>query len=76
MNKLNPKMSFGHNGFSTKILKESIHTKLLPIIHIINKSLKASDPSKLEHYSLVSLLPAFSKILEKVMYNKLMSYLK
>jgi hypothetical protein len=93
VNKLNPKMSFGHDGFSTKILKESIHTILLPITHIINKSIetgivpkqmkcakvipifKASEPSKLENYRPISLLPAFSKILEKVMYNKLMSYL-
>ena len=36
---------------------------------------KAFDPSKLEDYRPVSLLPAFSKILEKVMYNKLISYL-
>jgi len=40
VNKLNPKMSFDHDGFSTKILKESIHAILLPITHIINKSLE------------------------------------
>jgi len=35
VNKLNPEMSFGHDGFSAKILKESIHAILLPITHII-----------------------------------------
>ena len=40
VNKLNPKMSFGHDGFSANILKESIHAILLPITHIINTSLE------------------------------------
>ena len=36
---------------------------------------KASDRSLLKNYRPVSLLPAFSKLLERLMYNKLMSYL-
>ncbi len=36
---------------------------------------KASSPNLLENYRPISLLPAFSKILEKIMYNKIMSYL-
>ena len=40
VNKLNPEMSFGRDGFSTKILKQSIHAILFPITHIINTSLE------------------------------------
>jgi retron-type reverse transcriptase len=36
---------------------------------------KASDPSLLKNYRPISLLPAFSKLLEKIMYDKLMSFL-
>ena len=36
---------------------------------------KASDRSLLKNYKPVSLLPEFSTLLERLMYNKLMSYL-
>ena len=91
--KLKNKSSHGHDGISTKLLKESISIIINPITHIINRSFdtgivphdmkmakvvpiyKASDRSLLNNYRPVSLLPAFSKLLERLMYNKLMSYL-
>ena len=91
--KLKNKSSHGHDGISTKLLKESISIIINPITHIINRSFdtgivphdmkmakvvpiyKASDRSQLKNYRPVSLLPAFSKLLERLMYNKLMSYL-
>ncbi len=42
--------------------------KMIPIY-------KASSPNFLKNYRPISLLPSFSKILEKVMFNKLMSFL-
>ncbi len=43
--------------------------KVIPI-------LKSSDPTILKNYRPVSLLPAFSKLLEKIVYDKLMTFLK
>jgi len=92
-NKLKPKSSYGHDGISSKVLKETITNILEPITHIINRSLdtgivpqdmkiakiipiyKSSDKTLPKNYRPVSLLPAFSKLLEKIMYNKLMSFL-
>ncbi len=83
--KLKSKNSMGHDGISTKILKESINCISLPLTHIINLSLesgivpqdmkiakvipihKSSDPTSLNNYRPISLLSAFSKILEKIM---------
>ena len=91
--KLKPKASTGHDGVSTKFLKETINNIIQPITRIINKSLctgifldqmkiakvtpiyKSSDQCNLQNYRPVSLLSAFSKILEKIMYNKMMSFL-
>ncbi len=42
--------------------------KVIPIF-------KTSDPTLLQNYRPVNLLPAFSKILEKVMFNKIISFL-
>ena len=36
---------------------------------------KASDPTILNNYRPISLLPAFSKLLEKIMFNKIVSFL-
>ena len=35
---------------------------------------KSSDPSILKKNRSISLLPAFSKLLEKIMYDKLMTF--
>ena len=42
--------------------------KILPI-------LKTDDPEKLENYWPISILPAFSKLYEKVVYNPIYKYL-
>jgi hypothetical protein len=91
--KLKSKTSHGHDGISTKLLKDTIPIIIHPITHIINRSFetgvvpqemkmakvvpihKSSDRSLLKNYRPVSLLPAFSKILERLMYNKLISFL-
>jgi len=92
-NKLKPKLSYGHDDISTKLLKQTIDNIVQPITHIINRSFetgivplemkiakvipihKSSDPRLLKNYRPVSLLSAFSKLIEKLMYNKLMSFL-
>ena len=91
--KLKPKTSFGHDGISTKIMKETIENILEPITHVINQSIskgvvpdlmkvakvipihKSYDRCLLKNNRPVSLLPAFSKLLEKIMYSKLMEFL-
>ena len=35
---------------------------------------KSADKDQLSNYRPISLLPAFSKVFEKVMYNKIMNY--
>ena len=87
--KLKPKCSTGHDGFSTKIMKETIEYILEPITYRINKSFntgifpqemktakvipiyKSSDKTLIQNYRPVSLLPAFSKLIEKLMYKKM-----
>ena len=91
--KIKPKLSSGHDGVSSKLLKDTINEIVLPITHIINQSLvkgivpnemkiakvipiyKTSDQMNLKNYRPVSLLPAFSKLLEKIVYDKLMNFL-
>jgi hypothetical protein len=92
-NKLQPKLSSVHDEISPKLLKETLSEIIIPITHIINRSLdsgivpdqlkiakvipiyKASDSDQLRNYRPISLLPAFSKLIEKIMYNKVMSFL-
>jgi hypothetical protein len=54
-----------NQGIVPKQLKTA---KVIPIY-------KASERDKMNNYRPISLLPAFSKILEKVMFNKIMSFL-
>jgi len=90
---IKPKTSSGQDEISPKLLICTISETVIPITHIINRSMetgifpdalkcakvipiyKASDPSIMNNYRPVSLLPSFSKILERVMYNKLMNFL-
>ena len=78
---LKPKMSFGHDDISTKIVKIASEHILRPLIHIINRSLDSGVvPGQFkmakvipifkagypeQNYRPVSLLPVFSKIYDK-----------
>jgi hypothetical protein len=58
-----------NRSFDTGIVPQELKTaKVVPIY-------KSADRSQLKNYRPVSLLPAFSKLLERLMYNKLLSYL-
>ena len=57
-------MSLGNGIFSDK-LKIS---RLIPLF-------KAGDPVNISNYRPISVLPCFSKILEKIMYSRLYKYL-
>ena len=62
----------------THIINQSLHTGIVPDNMKIAKVIpifKSSDESLLKNYRPISLLPTFSKILEKAMYNQLMTYL-
>jgi len=72
-NKLKPKSSYGHDDISTK----SFDTGIVPNemkIHKVIPIYKSSDPSLLNNYRPVSLLTAFSKLIEKLMFNNLISF--
>ena len=91
---IKPKVSYGHDGISNKILKESINEISLPLAHIYNLSIssgvfpnnmkiakiipifKSGDKSCLNNYRPISLLPAFSKLLEKIVHKRLIAFLQ
>ena len=61
----------------TYIINKSLDTGIIPDDLTIEKVIpiyKSFDPSLLINYRPISLLPAFSKLLEKIMYDKLMSF--
>ena len=85
--KLKTKSSSGHDEISTKLLKDSITVPITQIINrslatgLVPGKLKAAkvipifksaDPSQLNNYRPINLLPALSKLFEKIMYNTLM----
>ena len=53
----------------TGVFPESlkIANKVIPVF-------KADDPTLFSNYRLISILPAFSKLFEKVMYNRLINF--
>ena len=62
----------------THIINLSFNTGLVPQEMKIAKVIpihKSADQSLLKNYRPVSLIPAFSKLLEKIMYKKIMSHL-
>ena len=63
----------------THIINKSFETGVVPHDMKIAKVIpifKAGDNTLMKNYRPVSLLPAFSKLLERIMYNKLMGFLK
>ena len=56
-------------SLDTGIISDDLKiAKVIPIY-------KSSDPSLMKNYRPISLLPAFSKLLETIVYDKLMSFL-
>ena len=56
-------------SFSTGIVPN--HMKIAKVIPIF----KASDPQSIQNYRPISLLTSFSKLLEKIMYDRVITYL-
>lgn len=87
------KTSCGHDGLSSKFIKQIIHYIARPLSFVFNQSLcsgKVPAPLKLakvipvykknnkhliENYRPISLLPIFSKIIERIVYKRLYNYL-
>ena len=62
----------------TRIVNRSFSTGIFPNQLKVAKVLpihKSSNPNELINYRPISLLPAFSKLVEKIMLNKVMSFL-
>ena len=62
----------------THIINKSFETGVVPHdmkIAMVIPIFKAGDNTLMKNYRPVSLLPAFSKLLERIMYNKLMGFL-
>ena len=55
--------------------KQGIFPKKLKIARVI-PVFKSGDDTNISNYRPISILPCFSKILERIMYNKLYSYLE
>ena len=91
---LKPKTSCGHDGISTKLLKDMKAEVSKALTLIINQSIatgifpenmkiakviplfKKGDIYFFNNYRPISLLPSFSKIFERVMFNQLNEYFK
>ena len=85
--------SCGHDGISSKLVKDLKNEIALPLSIMINASIesghvpdtmklakvipiyKSKDKQMLNNYRPISLLPIFSKILEKVVYQMLFNFL-
>ena len=73
----------GPDKIPISIIKQSINTIAEPLTHIINLSIthgivpmyKADDWAVFTNYRPVSILPSFSKFLERIIYNRLLDYL-
>ena len=90
-NKIKSKTSVGHDNISTIIMKETIHEVALPLAHVFNQSFSTSViPNQLKigkltpvyksgslfnNYRPISILPAYSKLLEKLVCVRLLNFL-
>ena len=86
---MKPKASCGPDQISPKLVKKCDES-ILPLTHIANLSMstgvfpkqmkivitiyKKGNPSLFENYRPISLLPTFSKIIERFIYNRLYKY--
>ena len=89
LNNLKQKLSCGHDGISSRLLKASKTVVCKPLTLIINQTLtsgifpdtlkiakiiplfKKGDKTLLENYRPISILPAISKIFERIMFNQI-----
>ena len=85
--------SSGPDGIQSKVLKETYHLYLTPLIHLLNLSMaqgyfpaelktarvtpifKSGDPMDIKNYRPISVLSIFSKIFEKVMFERISEFL-
>ena len=92
LNNLKQKLSCGHDGISSRLLKASKNVICKPLTLIINQTLtsgifpdtlkiakiiplfKKGDRNLLENYRPISILPAISKIFERIMFNQIHSH--
>ena len=64
-----PLVTIINTSLSTGVFPESLKiAKVIPVF-------KADDPTLFSNYRPISILPAFSKLFEKVMYNRLINFL-
>ena len=64
-----PLVTIINTSLSTGVFPESLKiAKVIPVF-------KADDPTLFSYYRPISILPAFSKLFEKVMYNRLINFL-
>ena len=84
-----PGKAAGHDKISMSTIKQSIHCIATPLTHIINLSIahgvvpiarvvpifKSGDQTLFTNYRPISVLPCFSKFLERIIYNRILLHL-
>ncbi len=87
---LKGKKRVGHDGISNEILKKISSVIAFPISTLINRSIetgyvpevlkilplyKSKEHDKMTNYRPISILPSISKVIEKVIYKRVYSFL-